>query len=484
MTRRSVRTAATGTALAAGILLLAACGGGDSTPTPTTTTTTEAPETTTTTTTTTSTTTTTTGAPETTTTTTTTEAPETTTTTTTTTTIVLTDSFRGVTADTIKVGLTAIDFEGLNRDYGLTLTYANYQPFFEALIADLNARGGILGRQVEMVTRNFIPVGPVTAEAACVEMVEDEKVFAVLNGFAGPGGEVVNECFTDIHETILIGGSPTAEALERARAPWVTHTMSLDRRGVAFIRLLQETGWLDDLGPYLLFGTNPGYQPILDEMRDVLEAAGEEVPVVAVNETTGDETATAAYLDVVMERARTEGVASFVMVGEGVYTYEYVLGLGDEFNLLVHNGDSINSWSQEPPPGIEGGALVLTNKDFQTRDDPSWGDCLTIADTVAGTEVKPPDELVDDETNHWAALSNGCPILALFEQIATSAGPDLTNESFAAAVEALVDIELPGSAYASLGPGKYDARDALTLTRWDHEIDNFVAISDPVDTTG
>ena len=55
--------------------------------------------------------------------------------------------------------------------------------------------------------------------------------------------------------------------------------------------------WLDDLGPYLLFGTNPGYQPILDEMRDVLEAAGEEVPIVAVNETTGDETATAAYLD-------------------------------------------------------------------------------------------------------------------------------------------------------------------------------------------
>ncbi len=474
-----MRRMATRTALLVALLLAAGCGGGGSTTPPTTTT--APPETTTTSTTAPAET-----APPETTTTTTTTPPETTTTTPpeTTTTIVLTDSFRGVTAETIQVGLTSIDFESLNRDFGLDLTYANFGPFFEAMVADLNERGGILGRNVELTARNFIPVGPVTADAACLELTEDEQVFVVLNGFAGPGAENVNECFTDIHSTNLVGGHPSPEQLERAGAAWIAYDMSLERRGVAFVNLLQETGWLDDLGPYLLYGANPDYQPVLDEMKTALADAGQDAPVVAVNEATGDATATVAFLEVLIERARAEGVKSFVLVGEGVYSAEYVLGLGDEFNLLVHNGDSINSWSQDPPPGIEGGALILTNKAFPSRDDPTWGRCLEIADSVAGTEVRPPDDLVGDETNYWAAMGNACQALALFEMIAVAAGPDLTNESFTAAAESLGSIDLPGSAFASLGPGKFDARDSLTLTRWDHELDNFVAISDPVNTAG
>ena len=78
----------------------------------------------------------------------------------------LTDSFRGVTAEAIRVGFTSIDFERLNRDFGLTLTYANYGPSVDALVADLNARGGILGRRIEVVHRLFLPVGPVAAGAA------------------------------------------------------------------------------------------------------------------------------------------------------------------------------------------------------------------------------------------------------------------------------------------------------------------------------
>ena len=89
--------------------------------------------------------------------------------------VILTDSFRGVTADTIKVGFTSIDFELFNEQFpGLNLTYANYPPMVDVLVEDLNARGGILGRKVEIIHRLFLPVGPLTAEVACVELTEDE----------------------------------------------------------------------------------------------------------------------------------------------------------------------------------------------------------------------------------------------------------------------------------------------------------------------
>ena len=451
-----MRRTASPTILLVALLLAAGCGGGESTPTATT----VAPTTTTTT------------AP------TTTAAP-----TTTTTTIVLTDSFRGVTAEAIEVGLTSIDFEGLNRDFGLSLGYANFGPIFEALVADLNERGGILGRRVNLTTRTFLPVGPVTADAACIELTEDEQVFVVLNGFAGPGAESVNECLTDIHATNLIGGHPAPEQLERAQASWIAYDISFSRRGIAFINLLRETDWLDDLGPYMLYGANPDYQLVLDDMKGALEAEGQSVPIVAVNEATGDEIATIASLEVLIERARVDGVASIVVVGEAVYAIEYMVSLGDEFALLIHNGDSLGGWTQEPPPGIEDAGLILTNRNFPSRDDPSWGRCIEIADAVAETEVKPPDDLVGDETNYWAAMSNACQSLTLFEMIATAAGPDLTNESFAAAAASLDNLELPGYAYASLGPDKFDARDSLTLTRWDNDLMGFEAISEPTDVS-
>ena len=258
-----------------------------------------------------------------------------------TTTFVLEDTFRGVTSEAIKIGLTVIDFESLNRIFHLSLTYDNWIPVFEAVVADINSRGGILGRRVALVSRSFLPVGSVTADAACTELTEDEQVFAVVNGFAGPGAEDVNECFTDLHETVLVGGHPTPEQINRARAPWIAYDMSLTRRGVAFVNLLRKTGWLDDLGPYLILGANPEYQPIIDDMVTALEAADETVSVIAISDYTGDEAATIFFLDVLAERARVEGVKSFLVVGEDPYTYEYLIRLGGEFNLcLLYTSDA------------------------------------------------------------------------------------------------------------------------------------------------
>ena len=450
--------------IAALLLVAAACGGTDEvgpapTPAPTTAaTTTEAPAPTTAATTT--------EAPATTTT----EAP-----------IILTDSFRGVTAEAILVGWPAIDFDDLNRTFGLDLHYANYGPVIEIVVADLNGRGGILGRRVEVTVRPFIPVGAVTADAVCVELTQDIGVFAVLDGFAGPGAEGVNECFTSTYDTILVGGQPSTEQLERATAPWITPDISLTRRGRAFVNLLREAGRLDDLGVFMLYGANSEYEPVMVDTRSALEAEGVEVPILVTNQSTGDEMATIAQLEVLLERARTEGVSSILQFGEAVYAQEYIFSLGDEFNLLILNGDSASRWSSEPPPGVDDAGLILSNKDVASSGDPTLADCIGLVETGLGITLKTPEELDDAETNYWAAMSNVCSHLALFELVATAAGPDLTNRSFAAAAASLGDVSLPGYPFASLGPDKPDARDSLTLVRWNSDSGEWEAISEPTD---
>ena len=399
---------------------------------------------------------------------------------TTTTTIVLTNSFRGVTAETIKLGFASIDFEYFNETFGFNLTYANYDDTVNVYVDHINATGGIVGRMVEVVHAHFLPVGPVTAEAACIELTQDHQVFAVMNGFAGPGAENVNACFSAIYDTILVGGKPTPEQLEQSTAPWISYDISLGRRGRAFVNLLEETGELSGLGPIMVLGANAEYEPMMVDVADALSSAGAVVPISVANPDTGDEMATIAYLEVLLERARGEGVSTIFVVGEAEYALQYLFSMGDEFTVLILNGDSANSWATAPPEGIERSGRLLTNKSFESRGDADMADCLNIVEAGLGHEVLSPDLLQEGEKNYWAALQNTCKSFELFRHIAAAAGPDLTNESFRAAAEALDTFSFTGVPYASLGPGKADARDTLSLAEWNHEAGLWTALSPPM----
>lgn len=393
--------------------------------------------------------------------------------------VVLTASFRGVTAESIKLGFVSIDFEKFNETYGFNLTYANYDEAVEVYVDHVNATGGILGRMVELIHTHFLPVGPVTAESACVELAEDHQVFAVLNGFAGPGAESVNTCFPGTYDTILVGGRPTPEQLAQSTAPWISYDMSLGRRGRAFVNLLRETGRLEGLGPVMVYGANAEYEPIMADTEAALVEAGMDVPINVYNDATGDEAATIAHLEVVLEKARTEGVSTVFTVGEAEYALQYMFRLGDEFTVLVLNGDSANNWATSPPDGIDQSGTLLTNKAFESRGDENMAGCVAIIEAGLGFEVRSPDLLAEGEANYWASLQNTCKSFELLRHIATAAGPDLTNDSFRAAVESLGNFSMSGIPYASLGPDKADARDTLSLAEWDHEGGFWVALSPP-----
>ena len=113
------------------------------------------------------------------------------------------------------------------------------------------------------------------------------------------------------------------------------------------------------------------------------------------------------------------------------------------------------------------------------RDDPEWGDCIRLADEAYGVEIRPPRELEPGETDYWTGMVNACLTLRLFVELATAAGPHLTNESFAAAVDGFGSYSMPASPFASLGPGKYDGNDTIRLTTWNLDEGEWEPISEP-----
>ena len=98
-------------------------------------------------------------------------------------------SWRGVTEDSIHIAATTIDFDWLVERGFSPNGWGDQTLVWESVVADLNDRGGINGRQVVLdAVRPYsaIPGLGISADAVCLEVAGDFETFAVLGGFVGP----------------------------------------------------------------------------------------------------------------------------------------------------------------------------------------------------------------------------------------------------------------------------------------------------------
>ena len=89
-------------------------------------------------------------------------------------------SSRGVTEDTIRVGVAVPDFMAL-RQLGIPTYYGDYEVAYQAFFDRINEAGGIGGRMIEPYYATFDWSNPETQDAACTELTEDHEVFIVLD---------------------------------------------------------------------------------------------------------------------------------------------------------------------------------------------------------------------------------------------------------------------------------------------------------------
>lgn len=398
----------------------------------------------------------------------------------------LTASFRGVTADTIKIGVTSIDFERLNSTFGLDLNFVGGEEVVEALVDDLNSRGGIGGRQIEYVFEKFLPVGGASADEVCVRLTDDEDVFVVLNGFAGPGAEESNLCITNVGKTILMGGRQTAELLSQVETLWLGRQMRSDRETVAFATLLAESGELDELGPIAVVALNSAMEPAVDTVADSLVSFGAEVPLrLAVSTPVGDEISARGEADILIELMRSNGVTAALMIGTEAFVPQQLVELAPEITLLNSDAAAVAEILRETP-GIEAVRFLSAGMtEAQMYNHQMVQDCQEILlAAYPDIVVIHPDDMSGADLNWSQAIVQRCQEVRLLEAVLTAAGPNLTNETMIDAAIGLGPIDYPGFDAASIGPNKFDVPDTVTLFEWDASVrdstGDWVAISDTV----
>lgn len=345
----------------------------------------------------------------------------------------------GVTDEAISIGITYVDLAAL-RDV-LNIDHGDYEAVYNALIDDVNARGGINGRRVEAMIAPVGPTNQASADAACVQLTEDEELFLVLGFFLADN--VL--CYVETHGMAVIGGSMTPERLARAQAPWFTIDPGSDAQADA-LRALAEAGELDgDLAVFAPIADEPLLRGTIEPL--LAELGLEPVETAVIDAPPGDIAAANAQVGVIAERFRAAGATKVLIIGQG----GTVWGTGMEgrsyqpqaiflsYNeILAFVLDQAGRDLSFLAGAVSAGALSHQDA-FQ--QDSMHEDCLDIL-AEAGVEVTDP--AIDPDHNGMTSARVGCQAFTLFEALLTAAGDVPNYDTLAAAGEGLGDIEMPG----------------------------------------
>ncbi|HUR76980.1 MAG TPA: hypothetical protein VMZ22_03455 [Acidimicrobiales bacterium] len=195
----------------------------------------------------------------------------------------LTASDQGITPTTITVGIG--DFDAGNplivEQFGFR---ADAEDVVNALVADINRRGGIACRK--LVPR-FYKVNPFVESdqrSKCTQAVHDDRVFAFLD----PGvltTRATQSCVTVDNHVPLLSAAPIPASWVQAQAPYfLSHNTDSNRAARNWVLLANQAGFFDRSSPNrfkkvgLLVCRNDG--GVTDEIKRNLAAVG----VTSINE--------------------------------------------------------------------------------------------------------------------------------------------------------------------------------------------------------
>lgn len=391
--------------------------------------------------------------------------------------VVLTATDVGVTAEVIRIGAQTLACRAC-ASIGVGTSSVSHALIVRAFVDDINARGGIHGRRVEVFTADYDPVqdalsGGGTQRAGCIELTERRQVFALVHGATGTS----NACVYSEHGTPLIttfeGGFDPQTFNESEGRLW-TVMASNGRILVDWARQLVARG---------LVSTNTRYGIVTEETADSdaivdryltseLTRLGMPPAHVAVMPQNTAAFPTAAAQQVAAMRAKGVDTVLYALniVSAGLFTQAAERDGWRPQYLVSEFPNGANDFSGGQHPSSFDGAIAISTtperSEAEARSDPASRRCLDVFEQAAGREATYPGE--------FGPVFMYCRTVRLFELAATIAGPNLTRESLVRALAQVGTVEMPdlvgnqatfGGPYG-LGPVKWSGADLTNLKVW------------------
>ena len=398
----------------------------------------------------------------------------------------LTASFRGVTADSVKLGIVLVDYSKIA--FAVDFNRGDQQKIAQTFVDDINANGGILGRKIVPVYKTYNPITNVEPLKVCTELTEDEKVFAVLGVFIDFSGDA-QLCLSRDKQTIHIGHELKREWIDQAPGGLLlTPDISQERRIDVLMSLVRQKNTLK--GKKVAILSDQDSQNVAkDVITPALRKLNLEQGSTGVLNIAGTDTSAAqGQLDSFIEKWKGEKVDALFL------SSQFVAG-GKQFvdkikanmpNLLLLTDVTSGTYQAaqdevsagKKPNSYEGIISVdgLNGSERWAKNTPLLKHCREVYEKATGQTIVGPDDLKPGPDGKrveiYVAVQDFCGELVMFKEIAERTGANLTNDTWSRTVNNYGKIELVTADIASLKKGKYDAEDGFRLEAFDSTIGN------------
>ncbi len=366
----------------------------------------------------------------------------------------------GVSATTVTVGIPYIDFSSL-KSLGLNLDDGNFPDAYKALIAHLNASGGIAGRKIVPVFLAVNPTGTAAAVTACTQLVEDDKIFVAI-------GPEQSDCYLETYHVPTIQGLFEGTLSPRAAANF-TILPPANAYDPLQLRVFAQKGAFKNKKVGLFAGASTDgdemqiVQTVLKKLDvDVVQTGVDSAPATDQVAENQQAAAIAAHFE-------SSGVNEVVAVGTGSAVWPRALqDQQSTYNpsWVATDGQALQGTDFGSGSGLSAPYVknLLSSSPIpsypQIWKDPAIQKCKSIiAKAYPSDTIAAPTQTSSTSEATFLAVIEACQNMAIFTKIAAAAGRHLTVSSFTNAGFGLRDVVLPGTG----GPVSFGANQPYAL---------------------
>lgn len=389
---------------------------------------------------------------------------------------------QGVTAKTIAVGLPYVNFAAL-QSLGVTINDGSFPDAYNGVIGMINAKGGVNGRKLVLSMAEMNPSVPADATSSCTQLTEDDKVFIAI-------APVFPDCYQATHDTpVLMGSLPGA--LPASAPPdfsLIPPDANFDPLQLAAFK---KAGDFKGKKVAIFYGADSDAPEVTVVQQDLKKLG---VPVVLTAEDSvqaTDAVASDQEVQSISQRFQDAGVNVVIGVGgsgsttwpraqfDNQSTYKPLFIATSESSLISY----VESTKGANPYLKYVLAASTAPTFYQQWKDPAIQKCVAAvkkaypSDTIT-PPVNPTSPGAGSSTDTtYTSVVEACQYLALFDDIATAAGKNLTVASFTKAGYALKNANIPGIGPISFGPGQAYATGPVTIFKYDSSSETLVPAS-------
>ena len=391
---------------------------------------------------------------------------------------------QGVTAKTISVGLPYVDYAAL-KSLGVTINDGNFPDAYRALIANINAHGGVNGRTLVLHLAEMDPAVPASVTSSCAQLTEDDHIFVAIL-------PIYPDCYQQDHDTPVIAGALPG-ALPASAAP----DFSLVPPDAAFdpvqLAAFDKRGDFKGKKVAIFYGADSD-TPEVKVVQSDLKKLGVNVVLTAEDSVQAtDAVASDQEVQSIAERFQSAGVGVVVGVGgSGSTTWpRALLDNQSTYNpvFIATSESSLSTYvlsTKGVDPYLDNVEGATSGPDaYQQWKDPAVQKCAAIVHKAYPSDkitppVNPtsPQAASNSSDTTYASVLQGCQFLGMFTTIAKAAGKNLTVASFTKAGYGLRNVTFPGSGGpVSFGPHQPYAIGKATVVKYNPKTHTLVPAS-------